>query len=395
MTEEFTPKRRLPEDREFRAVWISCCIGAAVFIVAFIAITLVVAVRDSGLLTSDWYGAWGTWAGGAATAAAFLIAAFSLRVSSAHAHADRAEAAQVRQNNDMAQARLLVIYKVEMPGGISSLATFRIENRSKDVFFDVSVPFVDSPYGPDGNYERRTHDLVESEDRLHEFMPIAELLTAYRNQNEHEAWFTLVTVHTSDWRGIKFAVEYTDSGGRRWRQHLGGGIEPIYTAEAIPIREADRFQPPQQIRRMTNVEAWRAGAAFSRSRPPLEDPEELLEVLGVAAVASWRRIELVEDPVVGRVDDTSGEVEVQVAFSPAGPPFWENHFREKLAEYGFRITNGRSDSQGEKQTLRCPKELSERVGGLLAEAIEHANSHFEEHELAAARRALDGRRRGG
>jgi hypothetical protein len=30
----------------------------------------------------------------------------------------------------MAHARLLVIYKVDLPGGIQSLANFRIENRS-------------------------------------------------------------------------------------------------------------------------------------------------------------------------------------------------------------------------------------------------------------------------
>jgi hypothetical protein len=269
MTDESTTRRQLPEDRQFRGVLIGCCVAAGLFIVAFVVISSVVASLDLGLVDSGWYEAWGTWAGGAATAAAFLIAAFSIRVSSAHEHADRQEAARIRENNDMAQARLLVIYKVEMPAGIESLATFRIENRSKDVFFDMSVPYVDSPDdGSDNGYERRTPDLVEAENRLHEFLPTAQLLTAYRSHTEHEAWFTQVTVHTADWRRIKFAVEYTDSGGLRWRQRLGGAIERIDTTEAIAVRGADRFQPPQQIRRLTAVEAWRAGGRFAEGVLP-------------------------------------------------------------------------------------------------------------------------------
>jgi hypothetical protein len=394
MTEESTPKRQLPEDRQFRCVLIGCCIAAALFIAAFVTITLVVASRELGLVDSGWYEAWGSWAGGAATAAAFLIAAFSIRVSSAHEHADRQEAARIRENNDMAQARLLVIYKVEMPDGVESLATFRIENRSKDVFFDVSVPFVDAPCDSDTGYERRTPDLVEAENRLHEIIPTAELLTAYRSHNEHEAWFTLVTVHTADWRGVKFAVEYTDAGGRRWRQHLGGSIEPIYTTEAIPVREADRFQPRQQIRRVSSVEAHRAGGRFAEGHIPPESDEEFLEVLQVPTVARWKRIELVGDPVVRSGEDTPGEVEVTVKFAPAGPPFWKDHFRKKLDQNGFRFTSGNSGGRGETQTLRCPEDAAARVSDLLTEAIKYANDEFEEHELAAARRAIAARKSG-
>ena len=388
MTEDSTPKRRLPEDRQFRAVVIVCCVAMSLFMTAFVVITVAAGVSHTGLLTSDWYGAWGTWAGGAATAAAFLIAAFSLRVSSAHAHADRADAAAIRQNNDMAQARLLVIYKVEMPDGVSSLATFRIENRSQEQFFDVSVPFVDSPNGPGGQIERRTPDLVESENRLHEFVPTAELLTAYRSHNEHEAWFTLVTMHTSDWRGIKFAVEYTDSGGRRWRQQLGGKIEPIFTSDAIPVREADRFQPRQQIRRTPPIELRRRGGRFAKDLPPLERDGEYLEVLEVSTVVEWRPIELSQEPVVTPGDEP-GQIEVQVSFFPAGPPFWKDHFREKLDEYGFRFTRGSSGGRGETQALYFPEERAERAGDLLRDAVAYANSRFAENELAAAQRALE------
>src|SRR5687768_16524311 len=104
MTEESMLRRRLPEDHQFRAVLIGCCVGAVMFIAAFVTLTLVAEFLDLGLLDSGWYEAWGSWAGGAATAAAFVIAAFSIRVSSAHEHADRADAALVRENQDMAQA---------------------------------------------------------------------------------------------------------------------------------------------------------------------------------------------------------------------------------------------------------------------------------------------------
>jgi hypothetical protein len=186
--------------------------------------------------------------------------------------------------------------------------------------------------------------------------PTAELLMPYRSSTDHEAWFTLVTVHTSGWRGVKFAVEYTDSGGRRWRQPLGGSIQPIYTTEAIPVREAGRFQPRQQIRRMSPVEAWRAGGRFAEGVMPPELDEEFLEALQVPTVAMWKRIELVGEPVVASSEDTPGEVEVTVKFTPAGPPFWKDHFSNKLVEAGFRFTHGNSGGQGETQTLRCPED---------------------------------------
>ena len=267
MTEESTPRRRLPEDRQFRAVLIGCCIAAVLFIAAFVTITLVVASRHLGLVTAGWYEAWGSWAGGAATAAAFLIAAFSIRVSSAHEHADRAEAARIREDKDMAQARLLTIYKVAMPNVPQSLATFRISNRSKDVFFDVKVPFVECPHGPDGVMERRTRERVEADNRLHEHLPDGELLVPFRSHTDQEAWFTFVTVHTSDWQRVMFAVEYTDAAGQRWRQHLGGRIERVLRSEAVPVREADRFQPVPQIRTLTPEERRELGGPICSTSP--------------------------------------------------------------------------------------------------------------------------------
>lgn len=392
MTRE-SNKEKLPEERQFETVLWGTCFVVILFLCAFIVLTLRKAKHPPHDITASWFEAWGTWAGGLATAAAFLIAAFSIAVASGQARADRREAARIRENDDMAQARLLIVYKVEIPGGIQSLATFRIENRSKDVFFDVSVPFVDSPHGTDDGYERRTPDLVEAQNRLHEFIPTAQLLMPYRSSTDHEAWFTLVTVHTSDWQKVKFAVEYTDASGRRWRQPLGGRIEPIYTADAIHVREADRFQPPQQIRRLSTVEAWRAGGPFAQSVPPPVTDEEILETLEVRTVATWRPIELVGEPVVVSSEDTPGEVDVRVSFTPAGPPFWKDYLSNKLKQFGFRFTHGNSGGQGETQNLRCPADMAERVGELLADAIQYANDEFEGNELGAARRALAARNR--
>jgi len=385
---------KLPEERQLVTVLWATCLAVLLFLYLFAMLTVCKARLSPSDITANWFEAWGTWAGGLATGAAFLIAAFSIAVASAHARVDRQEAARIRENNDMAQARLLVIYKVEMPNGIESLATFRIENRSKDVFFDVSVPFVDSPTDSSTGYERRTPELVEAENRLHEFIPTAQLLTGYRDHNQHEAWFTLVTVHTADWRRIRFAVDYTDSGGRRWRQHLDGGIEPVYTTEAIPVREADRFQPPQQLKKMSAAEAWRAGGRFAKDFIPPESDEEFLEILEVPTVALWRRIELDGQPVVRSGEDTPGEIAVKVTFAPAGPPFWKDHFGNKLDEAGFRLTAGNSNGQSETQELRCPVDMAAQVSELLAEAIEYANDRFEGYELAAAQRALAARRRG-
>jgi hypothetical protein len=110
---------RLPAERRFTAVWMGCCVAAGAFLLAFISITLINAIYRTQRLTASYYEAWGTWAGGLATAAAFLIAAFSIAVASAQARADRQEAARIRENNDMAQARLLVIYKGRSPGRFS------------------------------------------------------------------------------------------------------------------------------------------------------------------------------------------------------------------------------------------------------------------------------------
>lgn len=387
---------RTPEERRFNAVLWGACMMGGLFMAAFLVMTLTKSSRAPHDITANWFVAWGTWAGGLATAAAFVIAAFSILVASAHARIDRQVAARIRDDGDMAQARLLVIYKVEGEQSISSLATYRIENRSRDLFFDVTVPFVDSPYGSGDEVERRTLDLVAQDNRLHEYIPTTELLTPYRDQTEHEVWFTLVTVHTSDARGIRFAVEYTDAGGRRWRQHLGGQIERVLTREAVPVREPDRFQPRQQIKRMSDIEAWRHGGSFTSHLAPLQTDEEFLEVIQTSNVMRWKRIERIGDIVTGDADGSGGAENgptAAVTFQPSAPPFWGDHFRSKLAESGLVYAQGRSGGDGQTDVFRCPRGQIAGVVELIDAAIQHANDCFEQNELAAARRALDARRK--
>jgi hypothetical protein len=390
MTEESTPKRQLPEDRQFRAVVIGCCIASSLFMTAFVVITLIAAVSNSGLLTADWYGAWGTWAGGAATAAAFLIAAFSLRVSSAHAHADRADAARIREDTAMAQARLLIISKIVEPGVPSSLASFQVENRSQGVFFDVKVPFVDCPTGSDGAIERRTPKLVEAENKLHEYLPEGELLVPFRSHTDEEAWFTLVTVHTSNWEQVKFAVEYTDAAGQRWKQHLGGAIQRVYGANAVPVRKADRFHPARQIQTLSVEERRELGGQFARGLP--EDREaDLAELraIGPALVSTWKGVSRVGVPRAWQVDGQPGRIHLEILYYPTAPNSWEEYFDERIRSDfgGFGGHRG-----GSTNTVGVRVEVSENdIEDAVAKfdrAIQYANDQFEANEMAEIRTLL-------
>lgn len=384
---------KLPEERTFKKVLAGVCIAVFLFACAFVALTVVKAARSPYDITSNWFIAWGTWAGGLGTAAAFLIAAFSISVAGAHSRFDRREAARLRADDDMAQARLLTIYKVEDEGSLESLPTYRIENRSKDLFFDVTVPYVDSPNGADGEVERRTADLVAEENRLHEFIPTGAELTPYRDHTEHEAWFTLVTVHTIDAASIKFTVEYTDAAGRRWSQELGGDITRVRTTNAVAVRPPDRFQPRQQIRKLGTVESWRHGGAFTTNLEPLQTDAEFLEVIEEWNVQNWRRIERISDVEVTPNDfdvPPEGLIAV-VTYKPLAPPFWRDHFHKKLAESGLHYGSGSAQyDQTDKFRLSPDVDADvDRITALIDAALEHANDVFEQNELAAARRALD------
>jgi hypothetical protein len=133
---------------------------------------------------------------------------------------------------------------------------------------------------------------------------------------------------------------------------------------------------------MSDIEARRHGGRFASHLPPLETDEEFLEVLGPITVAHWRRIERVDEPIARPRSDQPGEMSVEVTFAPAGPPFWQDHFRTKLRESGFGELSGHSDGRHQSITLRCPAEQTERTGNLVDEAIDYANNQFEANELA-------------
>ncbi|NCL73790.1 hypothetical protein AIIKEEIJ_01227 [Rhodococcus sp. YH1] len=345
-------------------------------------------------MTSNWFVAWGTWAGGLGTAAAFLIAAFSILVASAHSRFDRRQDAEIREDDLMGQARLLSIYKVDDKGWLSTLPTYRIDNWSKDWFFDVTVPYVDAR-NAEGHIERRTADLAEKEIRYAEHIPSGEQLTPHRDNSDDEAWFTLVRVHATNAKSIDFAVEYTDASGRRWRQSLGGKIERIPMTKAVPIRRPDRFQPRPPIKKLSGVEAWRSGitqGGITDGLPPLESDEDFLEVIGVSNVQRWKRIERIDEIKFERGGELSSDLEVSVTFGPAAPPFWLIHFRNKLAESGLRYGGGRSYYVQTDRFL-CSRDIDTAgLNEVIDAAIQFANDRFEENELAAARRALESRR---
>ncbi|MGV0583717.1 hypothetical protein ABQE45_08220 [Mycobacteroides chelonae] len=379
-------EERLPEESQFRTLlWFSCLI-ALLFLYVFVMLTACKARVSPTDITANWFAAWGQWAGGLATAVAFLIAAYSILVTGAHARRDRRDAALIRDDNDMAQARLLTIFRVERPDVPQSLVTFRIENRSKEVFFDVKVPFVDCPYS--GTTERRTPELVAAENRLHEYIPNEQLLVPFRNHTDQEIWFTLVTVHTSDWRQAKFAVEYTDAAGRRWRQHYGGRIERIITTEAMPVREADRFDPVPQIRTLSAEES----RELSRQFPSMlsdADREAMFHEMAPAIADTWAPVTRVgvprPDVLLNGLED--GAIWLEIDYAPVPPPQWKSHFSRELQTLGQPANGYTSSSLSEVETVNflVPDAELEPVVRAVDMAIVYANEQFETNELEAAR----------
>lgn len=385
--------RRVPEERQFHAIWIGCVVVASIFLWAFAIFTVIKRQISPGDITANWFAAWGQWAGGLATGAAFLIAAFSIRVTGAHARRDRQIAAEIRDDKDMVQARQLVIFKVKMPEpySLESIAFFRIVNRSDKRFFDVKVPFVDAPTGSAGHTERRTPELVAAENRLHEYLPTGESLLPYMQQTPEEGWFTQVNLHTSNWTEVKFAVEYTDAFGLRWRQHYGGKIERILTHEAIPVRDADRFQALPQVRKISDDEKRRMGGVFARDLPPLHDDETLKFLGGPTFLANWKRVERVGQPRATDYHGPEGGLSLEISYTSPGPgtPMWETHLWEKLKFCGFSQHGGTSGGNVVAKSLRCTEADIRDVVAAFDEAIDYANDKFEGNELAAAQRAHD------
>lgn len=367
-------KPQLPEERQFQIALRAGSLIAVTFVVAFAALTIVKARISPTDITANWFAAWGQWAGGLMTGAAFLIAAYSVAVSSAHARVDRENAARAQDSQDMAQARLLTMYRVETPTVPRSMVTYRIENRSNDIFFDVTVPYVERLGDSDGGFGRTT---PADADTSLQYLPAQELLTPYRTSNEHEGWFTQVVVYTSDHDSVQFAVEYADAAGNQWKQHLGGKIERMFPTHAVPVRPADRFQPQSQIRLATPDEM--------PGGDPNRDWTQLDAITGPIA-SSWTPARRIGRPEISVLTDGPGRIAMTVSWTPLGPPPWSDAFREKLIET-YPFTN--SGSQGDVQHVyvECSDNDMQGVIAAVDDAIEHANAKFNETVITPLRAA--------
>lgn len=380
-------QQQLPEERQFQHVLAGCCAIVALFLFAFIYLTVFKRALAPHDVTAAWFAAWGSWGAGLATATAFLIAASSVRVTAAQARADRRDAALVRQSQDMAQARLLMIYQADVPDQPASHHIYRIDNRSKDLFFDVSVPYVERYYRSDTEIGRLT---PESVGNTLQRLPQGELLTPYRTQSRSEGWFTEVRVDARPGTP-RFAVHYTDASGLSWRQHLGGKIERVQSTQAVPgpPRKADTVQPSSPLRVITQKEA----AKESPLRFPNDVPEEVLQ-LALESVApdivqTWSRVSGIGTPKADPIDRQANLVRLQIAYGPTGPDPWGNYLAEKLGSEG--IPSFGSMDFGDVQTiiLDVIEDDISRMVEVVYEAIAHANDRFEEHDLPAARAAID------
>ncbi|WP_131813631.1 hypothetical protein [Mycolicibacterium fortuitum] len=370
-------KPQLPEERQFRAVLWATCLFTLLFVYVFVMLTACKSRLSPEDITADWFAAWGQWAGGLMTGAAFLIAAYSIAVSSAHARVDREDAARVRESEDMAQARLLIIYRVETPTIPRSMVTYRLENRSGNVFFDVTVPYVDRQNDSGDGFGRTT---PADADTSMQYLPEQELLTPHRTGTEHEGWFTQVIVYTADYDSVRFAVEYTDAAGRKWKQHLGGKIERMFPIEAVPVRPADRFQPPSQIRLATAAEM-----SDLRGGADQQDWTELNTVTSLM-VSTWQPARRIGRPDISVLEGMPARIALDVAWTPAGPEPWWAIFKPKLREtHPFSQTG----SQGEVKWvhIECAEDALESVIEAVDKAIEYANEQFEESIMKPLRAA--------
>lgn len=387
-----TAASALPEERQFRTVVWAAALITLMFAYVFVMLTLSKARHSSGDINANWFSAWGSWAQGLGTTAAFLVAAYSIVVTSAHARTDRHDAAAVRQNQDMAQARLLMIYRVNTPTIPRSMVTYQLENRSNDVFFDVTVPHVNRQNDSDAEMGRTT---PQEADSSLQYLPHQELLTPFRNATGHEGWFTQVVVYTSDPDSVRFAVEYTDAAGLRWKQHLGGRIEPVSASGAVPIREADRFQPPSPIRLLTPEEAADPRGlladvprGFGEEDDEDDDPSSLYSPDELVAFAEdWKPVGRMGTPHATPVARNPEAITVEIPYGPVGPGPWKGYFSAKLHNAGFTSFQGRAQegSEVEAVVLEVSEDGLEQVIGVVDEAIELANQQFEGNEVACGR----------
>ena len=167
-----------------------------------------------------------------------------------------------------------------MPSQPGSYRFFRIDNRSKDLFFDVTVPSVERYYlGSGAGISLLTPEAFTGPgDVTMEYLPEGQLLTPYRTNTADEGWYTEVRVYANPGTPVQFAVHYTDAAGRPWKQHFGGEIERVTTTNAVRgPRKAGSVQPYSQIRLLSEEEAAQfRGGRFGGDVPP-EVPEAGVE----------------------------------------------------------------------------------------------------------------------
>lgn len=381
-------QERLPEERQFRGVLIGCCLAVALFVCAAIIATLYKSATRPSDVTAGWFSAWGGWGGGLAAASAFLIAAYSLRVTSAHARADRLEAARVQQSQDMAQARLLVIYEVEMTNVPPNFRFYRIDNRSKDLFFDVKVPYIERY----DMHEKLRQTTPESSRNTLETLPEGVLLTPYRTHSQDEGWFTEVRVYATPDKPVHFAVSYTDAAGLQWKQHLDGHIERVLSTQAVSgPRKADTIQPYSQVRMVTMQEAEDVVAGRFFGDVPAEVEEAGMEDVAADIVESWARARRIGQPHPDPVRGQPELVNLEIAYSPDGPHPWGDYFTDKLAENGFPGLHFFRPGVGDAAAieLQTPANDIERTIGIVDEALDFANDEFERVDLPQARARVE------
>ncbi|MBS9371058.1 hypothetical protein GON09_000001 [Rhodococcus sp. B50] len=394
--------KQLPEERWFKRVLVGVGFFVTVFAVVFVVVTLVKSNRSPQDITSNWFVAWGTWAGGLGTAAAFLIAAFSLMVSSAHARSDRQHDAMAREDDHMAQARLLSIYKDVGKDSLSSLPTYLIENQSNARFFDVTVREVSSGNGT-ADIEKRTSELAKKDLRFGENIPDGITLHSHQDHTAPYTRHTIVRVHTTDAESIDFAVEYTDAKGRRWRQSLDGRIKRIYTPRAVSIPSSGRGPFDSATSALPYAAAWGVAPSLgdaveeklpSYQRPPLLTDKDFLTVvtsLATSPINGWKRVERIKE--VKTDDFPSGERHISVTYSPIFP-IWPLYFREKMTESGLSFISATfADKFRFNSHVEVFRSLSDSnaadLNNVVDDAIGYANDQFEANALAAAHRALN------
>lgn len=383
-------RRRLPEERQFSAVLLVVCALLSAFLCMFAVMTFRKWKLSPQDIAASWFEAWGTWAGGLMTGAAFLIAAYSIAVSSAHSREDRYQASRIQESKDVAQARLLTVYQVDMPDQPSSMRFFRIDNRSNDRFFDVSVnEVIRSKEG----VEQGRLDSSSARNTL-QFLPHAELLTAYRTQDANASWFTEVRIYAAPDEDVQFSVDYTDAAGNQWKQQIDGRIERVITKQAVPQspRKADFVQPHSQIRILTDQEAKEMGLAGSLQRQLTGEDDTLLDdgeiELSSGQLAAWLRVGRIGTPRA--VAASPDQIILEIPYGPKPPAWhpWTRYFRDALKRNGLADKAIQFHSQGDVEEVRLQVPLTELESTIetVSRTIDLANAEFEarEHPRAVA-----------